>query len=155
MALPGRRCFQGDGLESPSFMFLQNPLCFSVNVNQFLTCGGVIMNHLRQLALVMLFSSLFFVMPDPSAAQADDYWDNYWGWYDGTYQPYYSRRYYNDGYRNPRYYDRYYDGGYNDPYYGRGYYPYYRDYGTQRFGYQEYPSGGGAVRVGPLRFGWR
>ncbi len=81
----------------------------------------------------------------PATAQADDYWDGYWSWYDGSYRPYYYRqRYYEPSYG---YYP--YDGYY----YGPRYYGNY--YGTPRIGYRDYPGGGGQVRVGPLRFGWR
>jgi hypothetical protein len=80
----------------------------------------------------------------PPAAQADDYWDGYWSWYDGSYRPYYYRqRYYGPSYgSNP------YGSYYGSPYYGNY-------YGTPRIGYQDFPGSGGAVRVGPLRFGWR
>ena len=80
----------------------------------------------------------FLVTSAPTVAHADDYWDGYWNWYDNSYRPYYSRRYYG-GY-----------GYYGSPYYRGGAY-----YGTPNLGYRDYPGGGGAVRVGPLRFGWR
>jgi hypothetical protein len=83
------------------------------------------------------------IMLMPSSVKADDYWDGYWSWYDGSYRPYYYRRSYGPSYG---YYP--YDG-----YYGRRYYGNY--YGTPRFGYRDFRGGGGQVRVGPLRFGWR
>jgi len=91
----------------------------------------------------------------PRSAQADEYWDGYWSWYDGTYRPYYTRRYYADPYyygpyTGPSY--GYYSGGVY--YYGRPRY-YGEYYGTPNFGYSDFPGGGGQVRVGPLRFGWR
>ena len=90
----------------------------------------------------------------PAPASADDYWNGYWGWYDNTYRPYYTRRYYS----GPAY-------GYYAPapaygYYGPGYYgPAYAPYGGAYYGgpaagVAVYP-GGTAVRVGPMRFGWR
>ena len=92
-------------------------------------------------------------------AQADDYWDGYWSWYDGTYRPYMTRRYYSASpvYRSP-YYGPYYGPSYgyypgDGYYYGRRYYGDY--YGTPNLGYRDFPGGGGQVRVGPLRFGWR
>lgn len=116
------------------------------------------MQSLLRTLLLGVAAAGFLLVASPAPAQADDdYWDGYWSWYDGTYRPYYQRYY---TYR-PRYYDYgYYDGGYYDGYYGRGYYvaPRYRYggnyYGTPNFGYRDYP-GGGQVRVGPLRFGWR
>ena len=103
------------------------------------------------LAGVVMGGVLFVANPKP--AQADDYWDGYWSWYDNTYRPYY-QRYYRPA---PRYYnDGYYDGyGYYYP--GQRYYYNYPGeyYGTPRFGYRNYPDGGGSIRVGPLRFGWR
>lgn len=76
---------------------------------------------------------------------------------------YYGRPYGGDYYGPPR--GRYYSGyrGYYDgpgPYYGSPYGGYgygYRGgyYGTPRVGYYDGYYGGGAVRVGPLRFGWR
>ena len=97
---------------------------------------------------------------DSKPAHADDYWDGYWSWYDGTYRPYVTRRYYSTPYEygyavpypGPSYYGpsyRYLPGDY---YYGRRYYGDY--YGTPNVGYYDFP-GGGQVRVGPLRFGWR
>jgi hypothetical protein len=97
------------------------------------------------------------VTVDAASAQADDYWDGYWSWYDGTYRPYVTRRYY---YSAPHttYYGPYYGPSYgyypgDGYYYGRRYYGDY--YGTPNFGYRDFPGGGGQVRVGPLRFGWR
>jgi hypothetical protein len=94
----------------------------------------------------------------PTQANADEYWDGYWGWYDGTYAPYYSRRAYSYGYPSSGYYGpaygSAYGGYYGDPYmYGRGRY-YGNYYGTPNFGYGDF-RGGSAVRVGPMRFGWR
>ena len=90
------------------------------------------------------------VVSMPAPTQADEYWDGYWSWYDGSYRPYYARQYYSrPDYYQPRYGYYPYDGYY---YSGPRYYGEY--YGTPRFGYQEVP-GGGQVRVGPLRFGWR
>ncbi len=79
----------------------------------------------------------------PNSAKADDYWDGYWSWYDGSYRPYYYRRSYGPSYD---YYP--YDGYYGSRYYGNY-------YGTPRLGYRDFRGGGGQVRVGPLRFGWR
>jgi hypothetical protein len=91
------------------------------------------------------------LVAEPKSARADEYWDGYWSWYDGTYSPYYTRRYY---YSDPYVYGPPYRSySYPGPYVGPRYYGEY--YGTPRFGYRDYPGGGGQVRVGPLRFGWR
>ena len=100
--------------------------------------------HMIVLSLVLMAAQATFT---GATAKADDYWDGYWSWYDGTYRPYYSRHY---SYRP--YYGRYYDGDY-DYGYSPGYYGRY--YGTPGVGYWDAPGGGGQVRVGPLRFGWR
>jgi hypothetical protein len=96
------------------------------------------------LAVVVAGSLLSFA---PAPAAADDYWDGYWGWYDTTYVPAYSR-YYSS---SRPYYGGYYDS-YYAPYYGP---PYGRAYGVPRAGYVDYGAGRSAVRVGPVRFGWR
>lgn len=96
---------------------------------------------------------------EATPAQADDYWDGYWGWYDGTYRPYVTRRYYSASpvypapYAGPSYYGPAYGYYPGDRYYGSRYYGDY--YGTRDFGYRDFPGGGGQVRVGPLRYGWR
>jgi hypothetical protein len=96
----------------------------------------------------------------PTTTQADDYWDGYWSWYDGSYRPYYYRQ----GYYAPRYsygypgYGGYQYGGYGypyDTYYGGSRYYGGNYYGTPNVGYRDFQGGGGQVRVGPLRFGWR
>lgn len=91
----------------------------------------------------------------PSNVRGDDYWNGYWSWYDNTYRPYYYRQYYyGPGYGVRSY--SYYGPGYYGNYYAPGYSPYYGPYyGTPRFGYAPGSYGGGAVRVGPMRFGWR
>jgi hypothetical protein len=78
----------------------------------------------------------------------DTYWNGYWNWYDGSYRPYYQQSYRYNQYYNPGY-------GYYDGYYGRPYGYGGRYYGTPNAGYYDRPAGGGAVRVGPLQFGWR
>jgi hypothetical protein len=90
----------------------------------------------------------------PAPASADEYWPGYWGWYDNTYRPYYARRY---AYSGPGY--SYYAPApaYGPAYYGpgySGYAPYGTYYGAPAAGVGVYP-GGTAVRVGPMRFGWR
>jgi hypothetical protein len=110
------------------------------------------MNALFRTLLVSTLLGLSLVALSPSSSQADDYWDGYWGWYDNTYRPYYYRQYY----YAPRY--DYYGPAYPSyGYYDR--YPGYRYrgnyYGTPNFGYRDFGGGGGQVRVGPLRFGWR
>jgi hypothetical protein len=91
----------------------------------------------------------------PQTTQADDYWDGYWSWYDGSYRPYYYRQ----GYYAPRYSYGYPGYGYGYPrdgyYYGGPRYYGGNYYGTPNVGYREFRGGGGQVRVGPLRFGWR
>jgi hypothetical protein len=88
-------------------------------------------------------------------AQADDYWDGYWQWYDQSYRPYQQRVYSSYpayGYGTP-YYAPTYGYGYGAP---RVYYqgPRYSGYSGPAFGYRSGPRGT-AVRVGPVRFGWR
>lgn len=110
------------------------------------------MKTIMRLLLLSSVLAIPLALPDKAVADDDDYWDGYWSWYDGTYRPYYHRNPYGDRFydRNDRY-DRYYDGGYYG--YGGRYRGNY--YGTPRFGYRDMPGGGGQVRVGPLRFGWR
>jgi len=118
---------------------------------------------MRHLIFTLISATVLIALSaaiDSKPARADDYWDGYWGWYDGTYRPYVTRRYYSSpydyGYAVPYsgpYYGpstRYFPGDY---YYGRRYYGDY--YGTPNVGYLDVPGGGGQVRVGPLRFGWR
>ena len=105
--------------------------------------------------------SLLAIGPQP--AQADDYWDGYWGWYDNTYRPYYYRQYARSPYYGGATYGGAYYGGYpSTAYYGGypsgAYYGGYRGgayYGTPSFGYSDFRGGAGAVRVGPMTFGWR
>lgn len=79
----------------------------------------------------------------------DTYWNGYWNWYDGSYRPYYQHTYRYPGQNySPGY-------GYYDGYYGRPYTYGGRYYGTPNAGYFDRSGGGGAVRVGPLQFGWR
>jgi|GEM_PF-1512527 len=111
------------------------------------------------LAAGCLFACLAVASPKP--ASADEYWDGYWSWYDGTYSPYYTRRYYAAPYSSGYpYAGAYYGPSYGvypgDPYiYGRSRYYGGDYYGTPNFGYRDFPSGAGQVRVGPMRFGWR
>lgn len=105
------------------------------------------MKSVIRLMLVSVVLGLAPAMFANSTARADDYWDGYWSWYDGYYRPYYSRHYTYRPYSR-YYYDDYYDYGYNPGYSGRY-------YGAPRVGYWDAPGGGGQVRVGPLRFGWR
>ena len=93
----------------------------------------------------------------PSPAQGDDYWNGYWSWYDNTYRPYYYKQYYyGPGYSVRSYSNYYYSPAYPGYTYAPGYGPYYGPYyGTPRVGYAPGPYGGGTVRVGPMRFGWR
>jgi hypothetical protein len=106
------------------------------------------MNALLRMFLFSTVVGLLLVALRPAPAGADDYWNGYWGWYDNTYRPYYYRQYsYGPAY------------GYPPPaygYYGPSYYNYgpYGYYGAPRAGVSVYP-GGAAVRVGPMRFGWR
>jgi hypothetical protein len=98
----------------------------------------------------------------PAPAGAADYWNGYWGWYDSTYVPYYQRYYsYGPAYSGPAY--SYYGpsyGYYGGPaYYNNyGYAPYAplggAYYGVPGAGVGVYP-GAAAVRVGPMRLGWR
>lgn len=102
-----------------------------------------------------LATCLMFTAPSSARAQEDAYdvqtntrnvnWNRYGRWRNRNYSPYYRYRY-NYGYR-PQY-GRYYN---YRPYYG------YRNYGYRDYGYgnRYYRRGGGAVRVGPLRFYWR
>jgi hypothetical protein len=109
------------------------------------------MTYLR-LSLISLAVGFSMLNIAPTPVRANDYWDGYWGWYDSSYAPGYGRYYSSSG---PYYGGAYYGGPYNSaPYYGG---PYYGGayYGTPRVGYTNYGYGRSAVRVGPVRFGWR
>jgi hypothetical protein len=117
------------------------------------------MTALIRAFLLATVAGLLLIASNPTPAHADDYWDNHWSWYDGTYQPYYYRHY---DYYGPSYYGPSYGYPYGQAYPYSGYYygsPGYRYrgdyYGTPNFGYRDFRGGGGQVRVGPMRFGWR
>lgn len=108
------------------------------------------MNTFVRTSLFSLVVGLSLVALCPAPATAQEYWPGYWSWYDTTYRPYYYRQYYSGPayrYPPPPAYG-YYDG---PAYYGA---PYGTYYGAPRAGVSVYP-GGAAVRVGPVRFGWR
>jgi len=124
------------------------------------------MNAVSRLGLLSVVVGASLLALVPASTDADDYWNSYWGWYDNTYRPYYTQRYYASpgyGYATGPAYSTYvpaistYGPGYYGPSYAPGYYgnaPYGTYYGTPRAGVGVYP-GSTAVRVGPMRFGWR